>query len=58
MDTSLIDVNLNPKWISVRVKGKLTQMKLMEEIIVEKSKIQRSQITGKHFLQKNIKIIN
>jgi len=24
MDTSLLDVNVNPKWISVRIKGKLT----------------------------------
>lgn len=24
LDTSLIDVNLNPKWISVRVRDKLT----------------------------------
>ena len=24
MDTSFLDVNLNPKWISVRIKGKLT----------------------------------
>jgi len=23
LDTSLVDVNLNPKWLSVRVKGKL-----------------------------------
>jgi len=46
LDTSLIDVNINPNWVSVRIKGKLTQMKLQDEIIVEKSSIQRSQITG------------
>ena len=46
LDTSLIDVNLNPFWVSVRVKGKLTQMKLNEEIIVGESEIKRSQITG------------
>lgn len=28
MDTSLVEVNLNPKYVSVRIKGKLTQLKL------------------------------
>ena len=46
LDTSLLEVNLNPSWVSVRIKGKLTQMKFMEEIIVDKSVIERSQITG------------
>ncbi|EGR31599.1 leucine rich repeat protein [Ichthyophthirius multifiliis] len=46
MDTSFIDVNLNPCWISVRIKGKLLQLKLNEEIQVEKSDIKRSQLTG------------
>lgn len=32
--------------MSVRIKGKLTQIKLSEEIIVAESEIQRSQITG------------
>eukprot|EP01017_Pseudomicrothorax_dubius_P016555 TRINITY_DN1877_c0_g3_i8.p1 TRINITY_DN1877_c0_g3~~TRINITY_DN1877_c0_g3_i8.p1 ORF type:complete len:280 (+),score=62.91 TRINITY_DN1877_c0_g3_i8:57-842(+) len=46
LNTSLIDVNINPKWVSVRVKGKLTQLRLTEEIAVEKSTTQRSQTTG------------
>ncbi|KAL4479995.1 hypothetical protein ABPG74_020511 [Tetrahymena malaccensis] len=46
MDTSFIDVNLDPKWVSVRVKGKLTQLRLDQEIIVEQSEIKRSQTTG------------
>lgn len=46
MDSSLLDVNINPKWVSIRIKGKLTQIKLMEEIAVDKSVIQRSQMTG------------
>jgi len=46
LDTSLIDVNINPNWVSVRIKGKLTQIKLQDEIIVEKSSVQRSQITS------------
>lgn len=49
MDTSLLDVNINPKWLSIRIKGKLTQIKLMEEIVVDKSIIQRSQMTGTFF---------
>jgi len=47
MDSSLIDLNLQPKVISIRIKGKLTQLKLNDEILVEKSEIQRSQLTGK-----------
>lgn len=46
MDTSFLDVNLDPKWVSVRVKGKLTQLRLNEEIIVEQSDVKRSQTTG------------
>lgn len=46
LDTSLITVDLNPKYIRVNVKGKITQIKFFEDILVEKSKIQRSQITG------------
>lgn len=46
LDTSLLDVNINPKWVSIRIKGKLTQLRLSEEIIVEKSETQRSQVTG------------
>jgi len=47
MDSSLIDLNLQPKVVSIRIKGKLTQLKLNDEILVEKSEIQRSQLTGK-----------
>ena len=46
LDTSMLDVNLNPHWVSVKIKGKLTQMKLMDEILVEQTVIQRAQITG------------
>jgi len=46
MDTSLVDVNLQPKLVSVRIKGKLTQLRLADEILVEKSTIQRSTVTG------------
>lgn len=35
LDTSLLEVNLNPKYVSVRIKGKLTQLKLLDEIKVE-----------------------
>jgi len=46
MDTSLIDVNLQPKLVSIRIKGKLTQLRLNDEIQVEKSEVTRSQVTG------------
>lgn len=46
MDTNQMNVNIDPKWVSVRVKGKLTQMRLNEEIITSESTVERSQITG------------
>eukprot|EP00828_Plagiopyla_frontata_P043733 TRINITY_DN6942_c0_g1_i1.p2 TRINITY_DN6942_c0_g1~~TRINITY_DN6942_c0_g1_i1.p2 ORF type:complete len:194 (+),score=55.53 TRINITY_DN6942_c0_g1_i1:451-1032(+) len=46
LDTSLTQAELFPYYVSVRVKGKLTQLKLNEEVVVEQSSIQRSQVTG------------
>lgn len=46
MDTSLVSVDLNPLYVRMDIKGKITQLKFEEEIIVEKSKIQRSTTTG------------
>lgn len=46
LDTSLIQVNVNPTYISVRIKGKLTQLRLDEEVYSDKSIIKRSEITG------------
>ncbi len=34
LDTSELVVNINPHWLSVKVKNKLIQLKLNEEIIV------------------------
>ena len=41
-----MEVNINPKWVSVRIKKQLTQLRLTEEIIVHESKSERSKITG------------
>lgn len=46
MDTANLKVDLNPQYIRVDVKGKITQLKLDHEIIIEKSTIQRSTTTG------------
>eukprot|EP01022_Parablepharisma_sp_SALTPOND_P020009 TRINITY_DN3522_c0_g1_i1.p1 TRINITY_DN3522_c0_g1~~TRINITY_DN3522_c0_g1_i1.p1 ORF type:complete len:340 (+),score=47.95 TRINITY_DN3522_c0_g1_i1:786-1805(+) len=46
LDTSLINVDLNPMYVRMDIKGKITQLKLSEEIIVGKSKVQRSTTTG------------
>ena len=46
MDTSLLNVDLQPSYIRCDIKGKITQIKFPEEIMVEKSKVQRSQTTG------------
>ena len=46
MDTSLVNVDLHPTYVRLDIKGKFTQLKFEEEILVDKSKIQRSQTTG------------
>jgi len=47
MDTSLVDVDLQPTFVRCDVKGKITQLKFPDEILVEKSTVQRSLCTGK-----------
>ncbi|KAJ8909963.1 hypothetical protein NQ315_014914 [Exocentrus adspersus] len=46
LDTNLIDVDLQPIFVKLTVKGKVFQMVFPEEIYVEKSTAQRSQTTG------------
>jgi protein TilB len=56
MSSDQLDVNVFPTLVSVRIKGKLTQVKLWEEIIVSESKIQRALTTGKlHITMKKFK---
>jgi protein TilB len=38
LETSELEVNINPKWVSVLIKKQLTQLRLTEEIIVHESK--------------------
>lgn len=46
LDTDLLKVDIEPNYIRVTVKDKIFQLCLHQEIIVVKSKAQRSQITG------------
>lgn len=46
LDTSDMEVDLNPLYVRVKVREKYTQIRFSHEIIVEKSKVQRSQATG------------
>lgn len=46
LDTTQIKVDLNPKYIRVEVKDKITQWRFENEVFVENSIIQRSQTTG------------
>lgn len=46
MDTSLVEVDLQPTYVRCDVKGKITQLKFPDEILVEKSTVQRAMITG------------
>lgn len=46
MDTSHINVDLNPNYIRLNIKERYTQLSIPEDILVEKSKVQRSTTTG------------
>ena len=46
MNTDSLNVDLQPTYVRVDVKGKITQIRFDEEILVERSTIQRSQTTG------------
>jgi protein TilB len=46
LETSLINVDLNPDYLRLDIKGRITQLSIPEDILVEKSKVQRSTTTG------------
>merc|ERR1712139_457757 len=45
-DSSLIDVDVHPSYVSIVIKSKLLRLKLPEEVKVSESKCQRSKLTG------------
>lgn len=46
LDTSLINVDIQPNYVRVTVKGKIFQMALNAEIRIDECSSKRSQITG------------
>ena len=46
MNTDSLNCDLQPQYVRVDVKGKVTQIRFDEEILVERSTIQRSTTTG------------
>lgn len=46
LDTGSLDVDLQPNYIRMDIKERITQLKIPEDILVEKSKVQRSTSTG------------
>mmetsp|Transcript_89451 Transcript_89451/g.186887 ORF Transcript_89451/g.186887 Transcript_89451/m.186887 type:complete len:428 (+) Transcript_89451:399-1682(+) len=46
LDTSALDVDVNPNYVRVVVKDKVTQLKLPSEVHADASKVQRSRVTG------------
>lgn len=46
MDTSLVEVDVQPNYVRVMIKGKIFQLHLPEEVNTTDSTAQRSQITG------------
>lgn len=51
MDTSLVDAQIFPNFISVRVRDKLTQIRLWEEVFTTPVKLQRSKTTGELYIK-------
>ncbi|KAK6630870.1 hypothetical protein RUM44_003040 [Polyplax serrata] len=46
LDTTLIDVDLHPRYVTINIKGKVLQITFDEDIAVDASTCQRSQTTG------------
>ena len=46
MDTSLLDVDVQPKYVRVTLKGKVLQLVLPEDVASDSSTAKRSQTTG------------
>lgn len=46
MDTGSLNVDLHPDFVRCTIKDKVTQLLIPEEILVEKSQVQRSTTTG------------
>ena len=46
LDTSLINVDVQPNYVRVTVKGKIFQMALNNEVRIDECSSKRSQITG------------
>lgn len=46
MDTSSLNVDVQPTYIRCEIKDKVTQLHWPEEVLVDDCKIQRSQTTG------------
>lgn len=46
LDTSALEVDVNPMYVRVVVRDKVTQLKLPAEVSPDASKVQRSKITG------------
>ena len=46
LDTALIDVDVQPEFVKVVIKGKVFQITLNEEVCVDSSSAKRSQTTG------------
>ena len=46
LDTSLVDLDVQPNYVRLTVKGKIMQLQLPDEVKPDSSKAERSQITG------------
>lgn len=51
MDTSLISTEIYPNFISIMAKGKLTQIRLWEEVMTTPIELKRSSITGEVYIK-------
>ena len=57
MDTSLVDVDVQPYYVRVTLKGKILQLRLHSEVKPDSSSAKRSQVTG-HLLVTMPKVLD
>ena len=51
LSTSLIDVDIHPKHVTIIIKSKMLRLRLPAEVVVSNSKAERSSITGSLLLR-------
>eukprot|EP00758_Cryptobia_borreli_P016891 Tbor_TRINITY_DN6147_c2_g2::TRINITY_DN6147_c2_g2_i1::g.22105::m.22105/K19753/LRRC6; protein TilB len=46
ISTTLIEIDLQPKYVRIFIKGKLLQLTFQREVLIDSARVERSQVTG------------